>query len=280
MRNRLNNVELSELARSTMNCVQMHSDWNFNYRNQELDVCECSIIGYEKFVGTKQKLNTKKQRKLWTKRIASSIIMKSVRCWFVPLTLSSDAYASEPAKFSAMHFMMPRCSFSTDPMFKTLDFADNLLIVMPFSPDIIGSLFSVHFIWMGKSPLTIIHETPVLSPVLNDSSPNVNGIICGRTIYKVRKKWKNCTFQRKKRSFVYFKVAASFLPDDVSTHIVRTIFTLKARRFFAARCSNTLRWMQCAEMDFLFDREKQKNWNKITEKSATIQLNLCFHRIV
>lgn len=35
---------------------------------------------------------------------------------------------------------------------------------------------------MGKSPLTIIHETPVLSPVLNDSSPNVNGIICGGTV--------------------------------------------------------------------------------------------------
>lgn len=61
----------------------------------------------------------------------------------VPLTISSDEYVSDPAIFSAIHFMIPRCSLSTDAIFKTLDFADNLLIVMPFSPDMIGLLFSV-----------------------------------------------------------------------------------------------------------------------------------------
>lgn len=104
----------------------------------------------------------------------------------LPLTLSSDPYESIPAIFEAMHLIKPTCSISTDAIFKTLDFADNLFTVMPFSPDMIGSLFSVHLIWMGKSPLTIIHETPVLSPVLNDSSPNVNGIICGGTALKLK----------------------------------------------------------------------------------------------
>lgn len=102
----------------------------------------------------------------------------------VPLTANSDAYVSKPAMFSAIHLIRPRCSFSTEAMFSTLDLADSLLIVMPFSPDMIGSLLSVHLIWMGRSPLTIMQETPVLSPVLNDSSPKVNGIICGRTIQR------------------------------------------------------------------------------------------------
>lgn len=100
----------------------------------------------------------------------------------VPFTASSEAYVSNPAIFSAMHLIRPRCPFSTDAIFKTLDLADNLLIAMPFSPEIIGSLLSVHLIWMGRSPLTIMQETPVLSPVLNESSPNVNGIICGGTV--------------------------------------------------------------------------------------------------
>lgn len=95
----------------------------------------------------------------------------------VPLTLNSDEYMSDPAIFSAIHLIVPRCSLSTDAIFKTDDLAENLLIIMPFSPDTMGSLFKVHLICIGKSPLTIIHETPVLSPVLNDSSPNVNGII-------------------------------------------------------------------------------------------------------
>lgn len=81
-----------------------------------------------------------------------------------------------------MHLTTPRCSFSTAAIFSTLVFADNLTTVMPFSPDTIGCSFNVHRMLIGKSPLTIIQDTPVLSPVLKDSSPNVNGMICGGTV--------------------------------------------------------------------------------------------------
>lgn len=86
--------------------------------------------------------------------------------------------------FSAIHFIVPRCSSVNEFIFKILDFGDSLTIVIPFSPDTIGDEFSVHFMLIGKSPLTIIQETPVLSPVLKNSSPNVNGDIWGGTKWK------------------------------------------------------------------------------------------------
>lgn len=57
---------------------------------------------------------------------------------------------------------------------------------MPFSPDTIGDEFRVHLMVIGKSPLIIMHEMPVLSPVLKYSSPNENGVICGATINSSR----------------------------------------------------------------------------------------------
>lgn len=70
-------------------------------------------------------------------------------------------------------------------MFRTLVLADNLITEIPISLfDVIGEELSVHVIWIGRSPFTIIQETPVLSPALKESCPNVNGMISGGTIYQ------------------------------------------------------------------------------------------------
>lgn len=68
-------------------------------------------------------------------------------------------------------------------MFRTLVLADNLMIEMPISLfDTMGDELRVHFRFIGTSPFTIIQETPVLSPALNESCPNVNGMISGGTM--------------------------------------------------------------------------------------------------
>ncbi len=55
-------------------------------------------------------------------------------------------------------------------------------MVIPMSLFVgIGEAFSVHVKLIGRSPFTMIQETPVLSPVFKDSLPNVNWDICGGT---------------------------------------------------------------------------------------------------
>jgi hypothetical protein len=61
---------------------------------------------------------------------------------------------------------------------------DILVTSILFSPEIIGLEFKVQTISNGKSPLLIIQFTTTLSPGLNASSPNVNGITCGGTVGK------------------------------------------------------------------------------------------------
>ena len=121
----------------------------------------------------------------------------------LPLTCNSVEYSATPAKLSAVHLTTPRCSFSTDAIFRTLDLAESFTTVMPFSPETIGAPFKVHFIVIGRSPLRIMHETPVLSPVLNVSWPKLNGIICGATVdvrrqkkSNKRKRWRIVDFYR------------------------------------------------------------------------------------